>query len=130
MRGKIVSFGIRCIEQQLDAIAFEAKQYMEGVAPHPTGRAYGKGSMSTGKLKGTFFVQRTSDKKRFIGTFTSYAKYANKGRGAITTTRKPMKFIGSDGRWHTTYHVESMSGWEFTSKTADYIARKYKGIRR
>lgn len=106
-------------------IVKDAENAMKGFAPHPTGATKGLGSMSKGKLRGEITSEIVSQTEAWVGVKGhSYAQYANSGRGAITKPYR-MTFVGSDGKKHSTRHVDAMEGWHFVEKTAAYIGGKY-----
>lgn len=110
---------------KMNQIREDGESYMKMVAPHRTGRSSGKGSMSTGALRGKIEGVRTGIWKVRISANVPYAWYADRGRKAISVEKHPMKFIGSDGNLHVAYHVGPMEGWGFEAKTAAYLREKY-----
>ena len=110
---------------KMNQIREDGESYMKSVAPHRTGRSSGKGSMSTGALRKSIKGVRTGIWTVLIAPNVPYAWYADRGRGSITVSGHPMKFIGADGNLHIAYHVGPMEGWGFEAKTAAYLRGKY-----
>lgn len=127
---EITTIGIKVAKEGFEKACRETKEIMTSKAPKPGlvrdagGKVGGKGSMSTGKTRGSIKITMDGEYKAFIGPDTEYAYFAENGRKAIS---KPyyMRFRGADGRIHRAKFVKGMEGWHFVRDTAEEIKEKY-----
>ena len=117
------------LEAKIREIGEFGSSYMKGVAPSPSGAAFGKGSHSTGHTKASIQWSQTGQFTVVIEPDqTYYIQWAEYGRGAEVAKRAPyMVFRDGSGRVHRAKRVGPMQGWHFASKTAAAIRAAFGG---